>query len=104
MSTEALALLRWVMGSVDVYFRAINVKGRRWIPVTEARGLVLRCHYIVDPCLCMDAFGLGDCPHLCACDMLAFKEGYIALTAWSMARGWELFKRKPKLHAQEEIG
>ena len=47
---------------------------------------------------------LSDCPHLCACDMLAFKEGYIALTAWSMARGWELFKRKPKLHAQEEIG
>ena len=32
------------------------------------------------------------------------QEGYTALTAWSAAKGWKMFKRTPKLHMQQEIG
>lgn len=47
---DVLALLRWVMNAVDVYFHAVNVKGRRWIPKTEAMQLIHHCRTIVDSC------------------------------------------------------
>ena len=48
--SDLLGLLRWVMNAIDIYFRAVNVKGRRWIPATEARGLVQHCHNMTDSC------------------------------------------------------
>jgi hypothetical protein len=46
---DVLALLRWTMTSVDTYFRAVNKKGRRWIPAPEACALCEHCHNICEP-------------------------------------------------------
>ena len=46
---DVLELLKWTMRAIDVYFRAINVKGRRWIPAPEASDLCQHCHNICDP-------------------------------------------------------
>ena len=57
------------MRAIDVYFCAINVKGRRWIPAPEALDLCQHCHNICDPgrnveiCCCLEDVGLEDVGH-----------------------------------------
>ena len=64
------------------------------------RYIMHECSYSVN--------GSSACSSLIICltfvHALVLKEGYIALTAWSAANSLKLFKRRPKLHIQEEIG
>ena len=64
------------------------------------RYIMHECSYYVN--------GSSACSSLIICltfvHALVLKEGYIALTAWSAANSLKLFKRRPKLHIQEEIG
>ena len=71
---DVLELLKWTMRAIDVYFCAINVKGRRWIPAPEALDLCQHCHNICDPgrnvekWCCLEDVGLEDvglCQSLC---------------------------------------
>lgn len=45
---DLLGLLRFTMNATDVYFKAVNKKGRRWIPAPEAQNLCQMCHNICD--------------------------------------------------------
>lgn len=116
---DLLALLRWMMTSVDTYFRAVNKKGRRWIPAPEASALCQHCHNICEPrslyhawmfllhecsffswIICVPQFGHMFCwPLWLWCwrkDILLSRRGLLQRT-WNFLRGNRNFTYKKRL-------